>query len=152
MNENNNLPAGKMNGVKIYQPGVRWKENSRHWNLLGEVDLKSSHIFGIESVTNFPGVVEGWHSLLNGALYITCVRGMIKLALFDNRRDSDTFGELQEIFLGESRPLIVKVPEDVFYGWKSLPESSATVLLLLVDASPDFDHLPEDSDRIPYRW
>lgn len=152
MKKKTNLPEAKIDSVVISLPEDAWGETGREWVVLDENALKLLKITGVHTVTGLPDTVEAWHSLKNGMLFICCLRGMMKLALFDHRRDSETFGELQEIFLGESRPLVVQVPAGVFYGWKSLPETSVTVLLLIAGASPEFDHLPADSDRIPYQW
>ncbi len=71
--------------------------------------------------TTFPGVVKGWH--LHDAQWdnIVCVKGMIKLVLFDGRGaagdaaapgfdPSPTAGQIDEFFLGEHRPLLIRVP------------------------------------------
>ncbi len=79
--------------------------------------------------TTFPGVVKGWH--LHDAQWdnIVCVKGMIKLVLFDGRGvkgeaaapgqpASPTAGQIDQFFLGEHNPLLVRVPPGLWHGWK----------------------------------
>ena len=67
--------------------------------------------------TTLPGVVKGWH--LHDVQWdnIVCVKGMLKLALFDGRgldgvaaapgqQPSATAGRLDELFIGEHNPLL----------------------------------------------
>jgi dTDP-4-dehydrorhamnose 3,5-epimerase len=106
--------------------------------------------------TTFPGVVKGWH--LHHAQWdnIVCVKGMLKLVLFDERPDSPTTGQLDEIFMGEHRPLLVRVPAEVWHGWKCVSTEEAYIVNapteVYVYGAPDQDELPHDSDRIPYDW
>ena len=50
--------------------------------------------------TIYPGVIKGWHRHEVMTLNYACVSGRIKLVLYDDREDSNTRGELMEIFLG----------------------------------------------------
>ena len=50
--------------------------------------------------TIYPGVVKGWHLHEEMTLNYACVVGRIKLVVYDDREESPTRGELDEIFLG----------------------------------------------------
>jgi len=106
--------------------------------------------------TTFPGVVKGWH--LHHAQWdnIVCVKGMLKLVLYDEREDSPTMGQLDEFHIGEHNPMLVRVPPGVWHGWKCVSVEEAYVVnapteVYVYDA-PDQDELPHDSERIPYDW
>jgi dTDP-4-dehydrorhamnose 3,5-epimerase len=106
--------------------------------------------------TTYPGVVKGWHLHQRQWDNIVCIRGMIKLVLYDGRDDSPTTGGLDEFFLGEHRPLLVRVPPGVWHGWKGVGTEEAYIVnapteVYVYDA-PDQDELPHDTPLIPYDW
>ena len=43
--------------------------------------------------------IKAWHLHKEATLNYACVYGKVKLALFDERKESETFGEYQELFL-----------------------------------------------------
>jgi len=106
--------------------------------------------------TTLPGVVKGWH--LHHAQWdnIVCVRGMVKLVLFDDRDGSPTKSHLDEFFIGEHGPLLVRVPPGVWHGWKCVGDEEAYIVNAPTEAyvydAPDQDELPHDTPRIPYDW
>jgi dTDP-4-dehydrorhamnose 3,5-epimerase len=106
--------------------------------------------------TTFPGVVKGWHLHHTQWDNIVCVKGMLKLVLYDEREGSATKGQLDEFFLGEHNPLLVRVPAGVWHGWKCVSTEEAYIVnapteVYVYDA-PDQDEIPHDSERIPYDW
>lgn len=106
--------------------------------------------------TTYPGVIKGWHLHNNQVDNIVCVKGMIKLVLFDPREDSPTRGEVQEIFSGDHNRIRIRIPKGIYHGWKCVSEIEAYIVNIpdqLYDYDdPDEHRLPFDSDRIPYDW
>lgn len=106
--------------------------------------------------TTYSGVVKGWHKHNVQWDNVVCVKGMLKLALYDDRDDSATNGELQELFLGEHRPLLVRIPPGVWHGWKCVGPDEAYIVNapteVYVYDHPDQEELPYDTDLIPYDW
>jgi dTDP-4-dehydrorhamnose 3,5-epimerase len=105
--------------------------------------------------TIYPGAVKGWH-LHPGTLLNYCVvRGMIKLVLFDDRVDSPTRGEVQEVFMGDEHHCLVQIPPGVWNGFKGIGEIEAIVCDLADHAHADDVHeslAPHDNGVIPYDW
>ena len=102
----------------------------------------------------YPGVIKGWHLHKEMTLNYAVISGMIKLVLYDDREDSPTKGELQEIFMGEDNYLLVKIPPRVWNGFKGMGAKPAIVANCA--SSP---HDPEEisrldpfSNHIPYNW
>jgi len=60
--------------------------------------------------TTLPGVVKGWHLHRLQWDNVVCVKGMIKLTLYDAREGSATQGEIGEYFIGEHNPMLVRIP------------------------------------------
>jgi dTDP-4-dehydrorhamnose 3,5-epimerase len=112
--------------------------------------------------TTLPGVVKGWH--LHEAQYdnVVCVKGMIKLVLYDGRDGADgrvpspTAGQLDEFFLGEHNPLLVRIPAGVWHGWKCTSVDEAYIVNAPTEVyrydQPDQHELPHDTPEIPYDW
>jgi dTDP-4-dehydrorhamnose 3,5-epimerase len=82
------------------------------------------------------------------------VHGRIKLVLYDDRANSPTKGEVQEIFLGEQNYVLVQVPARVWNGFKGLGLAPSVVA-----NCASIPHDPEEIVRmdphrnaIPYDW
>lgn len=106
--------------------------------------------------TTYPGVVKAWHMHRKQNDNVVCVRGMIKLGLYDGREYSPTRGEVMELFLGEHKPLLVHIPREVYHGWKCVGEEEAYVVNVPTELydyrDPDEYRLPWDTEQIPYDW
>jgi dTDP-4-dehydrorhamnose 3,5-epimerase len=106
--------------------------------------------------TTYPGVVKGWHYHKLQADNVVCVKGMLKLVLYDGRENSATKGKVDEFFLGEHNPLLVQVPKGVYHGWKCISENEAFVINCPTEpynySQPDEYRLDPHSSDIPYQW
>ncbi len=110
----------------------------------------------IYMTTTYPGVVKAWHRHEHQTDMVCCVSGELKLVLYDSRTESPTRGLVNEVFLGDSNRLVVKIPKGVHHGWKCIGEDRALVLnvpdRVYDHDSPDEQRAdPHDSD-IPYDW
>jgi len=102
----------------------------------------------------YPNVIKGWHIHSKMTLNYAVPMGMIKMVLFDERKDSPTKGKLMELYVGESNYILVKVPPGVWNGFKGIGVSPA-----LVANCATMAHDPEEISRkdpftkdIPYQW
>jgi dTDP-4-dehydrorhamnose 3,5-epimerase len=106
--------------------------------------------------TTYPGVVKGWHLHRVQWDNIVCVRGMVKLVLYDAREGSPTRGALDEHFTGEHQPLLVRIPPGVYHGWKCVGTEEAFIVNAPTEVylyeQPDQEELPPDTPQIPYDW
>jgi dTDP-4-dehydrorhamnose 3,5-epimerase len=106
--------------------------------------------------TTFPGVVKGWHLHRKQWDNVVCVKGMLKLALYDDRADSPTKGQLDQFFIGEHNPTLVRIPPGVWHGWKCVGTEEAYIVNAPTEVydydAPDQEELPHDTERIPYDW
>ncbi len=106
--------------------------------------------------TAYPGVTKAWHMHKKQTDNFTCIHGIMKVALYDAREDSPTYGELNEFFVGDKNPLLISVPPFVYHGFKGIGTEvayfvSAPTLPYNYD-EPDEFRLPADTDEIPYDW
>ncbi len=102
----------------------------------------------------YPGVIKGWHLHSRMTINYAVVEGNIKLVLHDGRRDSKTFGELQEIVFGQINYQLVRVPPGVVNGFTAVGGARAVVA-----NCADIPHDPTEITRIdpftptiPYDW
>jgi dTDP-4-dehydrorhamnose 3,5-epimerase len=106
--------------------------------------------------TTYPGVVKAWHYHKKQDDFITCVKGMLKLALFDDRDGSSTRGEVNEFFIGDYNPMIVKVPKMIYHGWKCVSVEEALVINAPTEPydpeHPDEYRLDPHVNHVPYQW
>jgi len=113
--------------------------------------------FGMVYVSmNYPQVVRAWHYHKLQADIFCVVRGMAKVAIFDGREESPTKGEVNEFFIGENNPALVKIPVGVMHGYKTIGVEPC--LLLNFPSVPhnkenpdEYRVDPHDND-IPYDW
>ena len=102
----------------------------------------------------YPGAIKAWHLHKRMVLNYAVPHGNIKFVLYDDRADSSTKGEMQEIFLGPDNYCLVTVPPLVWNGFKGIGTEAAVVANCASIA-----HDPEEISRcdpmdgsIPYDW
>ncbi len=118
-----------------------------------EIFLKFGQLY---MTTAYPGVVKGWHYHKVQVDNFACVKGMIKLVLYDARDGSPTKGEVNEFFIGEHNHLLVQVPTCVYHGFKCISETEAIIVNCPTEVyrykDPDEFRAPPHSPDIPYDW
>ena len=106
--------------------------------------------------TAFPGVVKAWHYHKLQTDNMVCISGNAKLVLYDERENSPTKGEINEIFFGEKNPLLVFIPNNIWHGFKAIGGKMMMVLNCVTEVYnyevPDEYRLPYDTDKIDYDW
>jgi dTDP-4-dehydrorhamnose 3,5-epimerase len=104
----------------------------------------------------YPGVVKAWHYHERQTDHFACVAGMMKLVLYDDREGSPTRGTVNEFFVGEHHPLLVRIPRLVFHGFKCISEREALVINIPTEvyehAQPDEFRVDAHDPGIPYDW
>ena len=110
----------------------------------------------VHLTTLYPGVVKAWHRHRRSTDVITCIAGMVRLGLCDDREGSPTSGELNEFFLGLHGPLRVSVPPGVWFGLKAVGEMEALVVVYSDQAfdpkDPDEERWDPEVNEIPFDW
>lgn len=103
-----------------------------------------------------PGVVKAWHYHKIQTDNFTCVFGIMQVALYDARKDSPTFGKVQEFIIDSKKPILLTVPPGVYHGFKAVSETPAYFLSVPTEAynyeTPDEYRLAPDTDEIPFKW
>lgn len=79
--------------------------------------------------TVFFGVVKGWHGYLTKTLHYTVIRGAVKLAMFDSRLSSLTYGTIEEHYLNDNQPYGISIPPGVFNAFIGMSHPDAMVIV-----------------------
>ncbi|MCX5658008.1 MAG: dTDP-4-dehydrorhamnose 3,5-epimerase family protein [Candidatus Omnitrophica bacterium] len=141
-------------GVEIYPLRQISDERGKIMHMLKATD-KYFDKFGeiYFSIVN-PGVIKGWHLHKKMILNYAAVTGMIKLVLFDDRKNSSTKGQIQEIFMGEDNYCLVKIPAGVWNGFKGIGVKPAMVAnCATIPHDPaEIVRLDPTDNSIPYSW
>lgn len=106
--------------------------------------------------TCYPGVVKGWHYHKKQMDNFVCIKGMAKVVLYDRRKNSSTYGEVNEFFIGEQNYSRITIPPNVVHGFKSVSKEMTYIIncpdKLYNYDNPDEYRIPYDSEEIPYNW
>lgn len=106
--------------------------------------------------TTYPGVVKAWHLHKAQDDNFCCLKGTVKLVMYDARDDSPTKGTINELFIGDHSPKLVRVPPGVYHGWKCVSEDEAIILNVPTEPynheAPDEYRAAWNTPDIPYSW
>ena len=144
-----------IDGVKITKKKQFIDERGKIMRML-RVDDEHFEKFGeVYFSTAYPGAIKGWHEHTKQVQNYAVVHGMIKLVMYDNRKQSETHGKLMEIFMGDLNYILVRIPTGVINGYKCIGDKTAIVAnCSTLPHMPDGEMIRHDplSDIVPYNW
>lgn len=145
-----------IDGVKTKKLKVNPDERGRVMEILRKDDNLFKEFGQVYITTTYPGVVKAWHKHEKQTDNVVCVRGMIKLVLYDPREKSSTFKEINQFYLGIHNPLLVQIPPDIYHGWMCISEEEAIIVNIPTELynyeNPDEQRLNPHKNDIPYEW
>jgi dTDP-4-dehydrorhamnose 3,5-epimerase len=145
-----------INGVITHKLRLIPDERGRLMEILRKDEEHYLPVAQIYMTTNYPGVVKAWHYHKKQSDQMTCVKGMVKVVLYDARDGSPTKGEIAEFFVGEHNPLLIRIPPGVYHGWKCVSETESVVVNCPTELfnykEPDEHRAAHDDPAIPYNW
>lgn len=143
-----------IHGVKVSPLRQIADERGKVMHMLSQKDAHFGEFGEIYFSCVYPGAIKGWHIHKLMTLNYAVPHGHIKFVLYDERADSPTRGEVQEIFLGPDNYCLVTVPPMVWNGFKGIGAEMA-----LVANCASIPHDPDEISRrdpfdpsIPYDW
>ncbi|MCA1906038.1 MAG: dTDP-4-dehydrorhamnose 3,5-epimerase family protein [Desulfarculus sp.] len=143
-------------GVRVKQLKVIPDERGRLMEMLRADDEIFMGFGQVYLTSTLPGVVKAWHLHQLQTDNVVCVHGMIKLALYDDRADSETYGQINQFFMGVHHPLLVQIPPLVYHGWKCVSLEEALIINTVTrpydHRDPDEHRLDAHQSHIPYDW
>ncbi len=145
-----------IDGVRIKRLKIIPDERGRLMEILRSDDDMFIKFGQMYMTTVYPGVVKAWHYHKKQLDNFVCIKGMVKLVLYDNRDNSSTKGELNEFFIGEHNPELIQIPVGVLHGFKCIGENEAIVINCPTEiynrAEPDEFRIDPHAGDIPYNW
>jgi dTDP-4-dehydrorhamnose 3,5-epimerase len=79
--------------------------------------------------STYPGITRGPHEHVDQAdLFCFLGPSNFKLRMWDNRADSETFGNVQTVIVGESNPSAVLVPKGIVHAYKNIGDVDGVVI------------------------
>jgi len=97
---------------------------------------------------SYPGVIRAWHRHIRGQVdYFLCIEGSIKICAYDDDRESNTYGELDEIVLSDERLRVARIPGKYWHGFKAI---GTKPVRLIYGVNRLYDYTNPDEERRPW--
>lgn len=143
-------------GVKVKPLKIIPDDRGRLMEILRSDDKLLEEFGQVYFTTAFPGVVKAWHFHQLQDDHFTCVKGRIKLGLYDAREGSPTKGEANEFYLSLEEPKLVHIPKMVYHGFKCVSPEEAMVINVVTKAynykNPDEYRVDAFDNDIDFDW
>jgi dTDP-4-dehydrorhamnose 3,5-epimerase len=104
--------------------------------------------------TIYKDAVKAWHLHKEATLNYACIRGKVKLVLFDDREDSSTKLTYEEIILTPEKYFLISIPPNIWNGFKGLDEGESIIANCLNLRHNEKEMVREDpnSKKFQYNW
>ncbi|MBT3277857.1 MAG: dTDP-4-dehydrorhamnose 3,5-epimerase family protein [Phycisphaerales bacterium] len=145
-----------IDGVEARRAKVIPDERGRLGEIMRADDPWFKKFGQVYFTTTYPDVVKAWHFHKIQTDHFYVIRGRIKIALYDAREDSPTFGVVNEVYLGEHCPGMLKIPPGIQHGWMCVGQTEAIILNMVSEmydySNPDEFRTAAHDNEIPYDW
>lgn len=145
-----------IDGVKIKNLKFIRDERGRLAEIL-KSDEEFFQKFGqIYVTTALPGIVKSWHYHKKQTDHFFCIFGKMRVGLYDSRKGSKTFGQVQEVIMTFEDPVLLKIPPLVYHGFKCISEKEAAIINIPTEVynykEPDEHRVDAYDNDIPFDW
>ena len=98
--------------------------------------------------------IKGWHLHKESVLNYVCIKGKVKLVLFDNRKESSTKGVYQELILSSEDYFLVTIPPNIWNGFKGLDRAESIIANCLTLPHNEREMVRKDlfDKSFSYKW
>ncbi len=143
-------------GVKTKNLKAIPDERGRLMEILRKDDSLFSKFGQVYMTTAYPEVVKAWHLHEKQVDNVVCIQGMIKLVLYDPRKKSSTYKEVNQFLIGIHNPMLIQIPAGVYHGWMCVSVEEAIIINIPTEVynyeHPDEKRLDPHKNDIPYDW
>ena len=104
--------------------------------------------------TIFKDSIKAWHLHREATLNYSCIKGKVRLVLFDDREKSSTKGKYQEIILSPVSYVLVTIPPNIWNGFKNLDNEESIIANCLTIAHNEKEMVRKDlfDKSFNYNW
>ena len=145
-----------IDGVKIKKLKIIPDDRGRLMEILRSDDELFEKFGQVYMTTVKPGVVKAWHYHRLQRDNFCCVKGKIRLGLYDARENSPTFKKTMDIALSLDDPKLVSIPNNVYHGFKGVTDEESVVINTPTEMynykNPDEHRLDPYKNDIPFDW
>lgn len=120
------------------------KKDSEFFTGFGEVYFSLIHC----------GKIKAWKRHFKMTQHFAVPVGKVKVVIYDERKDSPTYQEVQELELGDGNYSLIRIPPLLWYGFKGIFPGTS-----LIANCADLPHDPQEAQNlesssklIPYSW
>ena len=120
------------------------RSDSTHFEKFGEIYF---------SVV-YKHAIKAWKLHRRMTLNLTVPFGKVKLVLYDNRKESPTKGNIQELIIGKQNYCLVKIPPMIWSGFQGLSKAESIIAncATLPHDPEEVERLDPSDSSIPYDW
>lgn len=147
----NKVKTFPMEGIKVFELNRIIDERGSFTEIM-RTDW--TELFGDEKIqqsnlsVSYPGMIRAWHRHARGQVdYYVVVKGTVKICVYDNDKNSKTFGNLTEIVSSDQKLQVVRVPGHYWHGIKTLG-TETSMLVYFINNLYDY----ENPDEERYAW
>tara|TARA_Y200000002_G_C22206378_1_gene465518 strand:+ start:88 stop:522 length:435 start_codon:yes stop_codon:yes gene_type:complete len=104
--------------------------------------------------TIYQGKIKGWHLHKESSLNYVCIKGKVRLTLFDDRPGSKSKNEIQEIILSPREYNLITIPPNIWNGFKGLDKDESIIAncLTLPHNEKEMVRKTPDDRYFNYKW
>ena len=104
--------------------------------------------------TIYKDSIKAWHLHKEATLNYACVKGRVKLVLFDDRDWSSTKGVYEEVILSPQNYFLITIPPNIWNGFKGLNEEESIIANCLNLPHNEKEMVREDpfNKKFNYNW
>jgi dTDP-4-dehydrorhamnose 3,5-epimerase len=143
-------------GVGIKAAKVIPDERGRLGEIMRADDPWFEQFGQVYFTSTYPGVVKAWHYHKKQTDHFYVIKGSIKVGLYDDREDSATYKSVNEVYLSQYTPALLRIPPGVQHGWMCVVTEEAYILNVVSEmydyANPDEFRTDPHENEIPYDW
>tara|TARA_Y100001970_G_scaffold290377_1_gene423918 strand:- start:1377 stop:1814 length:438 start_codon:yes stop_codon:yes gene_type:complete len=105
------------------------------------------------STINFNSV-KAWHLHKEATLNYVCVKGKVKLVLYDDRKNSSTKGKIKEYDLSPEDYYLITIPPNIWNGFKGLDKGESIIANCLTLPHNEKEMVRKDpgDKNFNYKW
>ena len=140
-----------MEGIKVYELNRIIDERGSFTEIMRS---DWTELFGDEKIQqsnlsiSYPGMIRAWHRHARGQIdYYVVIKGTVKICVYDNDKNSKTFGNLTEIISSDQKLQVVRVPGHYWHGIKTLGNETSMLVYFINNL---YDYENPDEERSPW--
>jgi len=138
------LPGVKIKEIKII-PDERGSFSEIFRDDWSDFIEPSDKIVQVNFSYTYSRMIRAWHRHHRGQVdYFITIKGATKICVYDDRNDSSTKGNLDEIISSEKQIQCVRIPGHYYHGFKSISNEPALVVYLTTKL---YDYKNPDEER-----